>query len=55
MMMVVEYTWCIMAEAATMLGLIFISRLWESRAGLPLYSFYVCMFAPKAGGGFSMC
>ena len=37
------------------IGLDPISRLQESRAGLPLYSSHVYVVMPKAGGGFSIC
>ena len=53
MMMIVRYFWCVKAQAAVMLGLTSISRLQKSRAGWSLFSSYVCVAMPKAGGRIS--
>ena len=54
-MTIVKYLWCTMAEAAAISSLTNISRSQESRAVLPLYSSYVYVVTPKAGGVFSIC
>ena len=54
-MTAMRYLWSTMAEASVMLGSTSFSMLWESRAGLPMFSSYVWVDTPKAGGGFSIC